>query len=129
MPTRAATTQLEELPESSFVSRYRDQIPPPSRTTTALQVWRATATGQAAAANAGTTSRGTGRGRNRGRWRNRGGWIARGRKRKRSRAEWLLLGDEDELPIATAPPPDLEEYQSQEQDTSQHGPGYFSDQN
>ena len=57
------------MPESAFVVRNRDQIPLVGRITSALQIWRDTATGQAAAAAArgGRMIRGSGRGRASGR--------------------------------------------------------------
>ena len=87
-PTRAAFHQQEEMPESAFVVRNRDQIPPVGRITSALQIWRDTATGQAAAAAArgGRMIRGRGRGRASGR--------GKGLGRKKG-VKWLLFGSGD----------------------------------
>jgi hypothetical protein len=121
VPTRAAVHHLEEMPESSFVAQYRDQIPGPDRRTTAMSTWRETATGQAAAA-AAAARRGAARG-GRGRARGRG---ARGRetgRRGRGRARgapYWLWGEGEETASQ-------EEYQNVEVNTSQTAPGYGSD--
>ena len=111
------------MPESAFVVRNRDQIPPVGRTTTALQIWRDTATGQAAvaAARGGRMIRGRGRGRASGR--------GKGLGRKKG-AKWLLFGSGDagnsDQPLAQVPL-NIEEYQSVEVNTTQNAPGDLSD--
>ena len=59
-PTPVSTSQVEEMPESSFIAQHRENMPPPDRTTTSIASWREIATGQAAAAVA--HSRGRSRG-------------------------------------------------------------------
>ena len=67
MPTRLPTHEVDEIPESSFVAQYKENLPPPDRTTTSLASWRETTSGQAAAAAALARGRERGRGRGRGR--------------------------------------------------------------
>ena len=107
MPTRAAVQQ-KEMPESSFVVQYREQIPGPGRSTTALAAWRATTTGQAAASRVATRGRGRGRARNRGRGKGRGG--AKG-------APYWLWGEGD-----TSTSQNVEEYQDVGVNTTQNAP-------